>query len=216
MKTPRAIPLIGALLITACFSDPGALDLGPAPEYRREERVSEIIDYSEDMPHWAFPYLEAGPAGIEALPEYGDSYVFVDRQAGNRLEPLRLWAAGFSVERDFSRLVAARIQERFVTGSNGNPAEEYGRYFETVVKGASNAVFPGPLGHGGFWVKRRFIGEDGPTEEIYEYLIMVSVDREALRQQINMLLITARPDRPSTRDQSVASMRLRMNFFDGF
>jgi hypothetical protein len=219
MKTPRAIPLIGAFLMIACSSDPqGFLDLGPAPEYLRAERIAEIIDSEDNMSVWAGRYLEAGVAGVETLPEYSDRYVFVDRQVGSRLEPLQLWAAGFSVERDFSRLVAARIQERFISGGSGNPAEEYGRYFEAVVKGASSLVFQGATREGSFWVRKRIFEEGGvsPVEDIYEYLIMATVDRETLRQQIDMLLITIRPDKPSTRDQSTASMRLRLNFFEGF
>jgi hypothetical protein len=219
MKALRAIPLIGAFLIVSCSSGPqGSLSLGPAPEYRREERLAEVIDHEDAMPQWAIRYLEAGVEGVETLPEYGDSYVFIDRQAGSSLEALRLWAAGFSVERDFSRLVASRIQKRFVAGSDGNPAEEYGRYFETVVKSASGIVFQGAVREGGFWVKKRIFEEDGvsPAEDVYEYLIMASAGREALRQQIDMLLITARPDKPATRDQSAASMRLRLNFFEGF
>jgi hypothetical protein len=218
MKTSRAI-LIGAFLIVSCSSDPqGSLNLGPAPEYRMEQRISEVIDHEEPMPEWASRYLEAGVPGIETLPEYSASYVFIDRQVGSSLEALRLWAAGFLVERDFSRLVAARIQGRFIAESNGNPAEEYGRYFEAVAKGASNLVFQGASRRGGFWVKKRIFEDDGvsPVEDIYEYLIMVSVDRETLRQQIDMLLITSRPDKPATKDQSAASMRLRLDFFEGF
>jgi hypothetical protein len=219
MKILRALPFIGVFLLTACSSgSPSFVDLGPAPEYQKPESPAEIIDHEATMPEWAGRYLEAGVAGVETLPEYQDRYVFIDRQTGSRLEPLRLWAEGFSLERDFSRLVAARIQERFIAESNGNPAEKYGRYFEAMVKGASNAVFQGALRGSGVWVKKRIFTEDGASvaEERYEYLIITFIDKETLRQQIDLLLITVRPDTPSTRDQSSASMRLRLNFYEGF
>jgi hypothetical protein len=220
MKTPLyCIPFIGAFLITACSSAPErSVDLGPAPAYREQKSITEVIDYENDMPEWVSRYIDAGPAGIEALPEYADRYVFVDRQAGSSLEALRLWAAGFSVERDFPRLVSARIQKRFIMDGNGDPADEYGRYFEVVVKKASDTVFEGASRDGSFWIKKRIFEDDGisPTGEFYEYLIMTFIDRESLRQQINMLLMTSHPDKPPVRDQSAASMRLRLNFYEGF
>jgi hypothetical protein len=220
MKAPSAcIPIIGAFLITACFTAPEKpVDLGPVPAYQERNSITEIIDHEDDMPQWVSRYISAGSAGVETLPEYADRYVFVGRQIGNSLEPLRLWEAGFSVERDFPRLVAARIQERFITGGNGNPGDEYGRYFEAVVKNASDTAFQGASRENSFWIKKRIFAEDGisPAGDIYEYLIMTSIDRETLQQQINMLLITARPDKPPTREQSAASMRLRLNFYDGF
>jgi hypothetical protein len=220
MKTLRSsIPLIGAFLLTACSSAPERpVDLGPLPAYQERHSITEILDHENDMPEWASRYIDAGCAGIEALPEYAGSYAFVGRQAGISLEPLRLWAAGFSVERDFPRLVSARIQERFLAGGNGNPADEYGRYFETVVKNASDAAFEGASRQGSFWVKKRIFGDDGisPVEDVYEYLIMILIDQEILRQQINIILITARPDKLPSRDQLAAAMRLRLNFYDGF
>jgi hypothetical protein len=213
------IPLIGAFLVTACFTAPEKpVDLGPVPAYQERNSIAEIIDHESDMPEWVSRYVGAGAAGIETLPEYAGRYVFIGRQIGNSLEPLRLWEEGFSVERDFPRLVSARIQERFIAGGNGNPGDEYGRYFEAVVKNASDTAFQGAARESSFWLKKRIFAEDGisPGGEIYEYLIMISIDREILQEQINMLLITARPDKPPTREQSAASMRLRLNFYDGF
>jgi hypothetical protein len=220
MKTLRVcIPFIGVFLATACFSSPGTpVDLGPVPAYQERNSITEIINHEDNMPEWAGRYIAAGLAGIEVLPEYGDRYVFIGRQTGNSLEPLLLWSAGFSVERDFPRLVSARIQERFIAGGAENPGEAYGRYFEAVVKNASNTVFAGASRGDGCWIKKRIFEDDGisPAGEIYEYLIMTSIARETLQRQINMLLITTRPDKPLSREQSAASMRLRLNFFEGF
>jgi hypothetical protein len=220
MKTLCAcIPLIGAFLVIACSAAPASpVDLGPAPAYEERNSIAEILEHEEDMPEWAIRYIRAGSAGVEALPDYADRYVFVGSQNGNTLEPLRLWDAGFSVERDFPRLVSARMQKRFIADSNGNPGEEYGRYFEAVIKNASDAAFEGASRESSCWIKKRIFAEDGvsPVEDVYEYLIMTFIDKETLRRQINMLLITTRPDKPPTREQSAASMRLRLNFFEGF
>jgi hypothetical protein len=220
MKTPCAwIPLIGAVLISACSSAPETpVDLGPPPAYQERNSIAEIIDYEKDMPEWADRYINTGLAGIEALPEYAGRHVFVSRQIGNNLKSLQLWAAGFSAERDLPRLIAARIQKRFIADSNGNPGDAYGRYFEAVIKNASNAVFQGASREDSFWIKKRIFEDDGvsPAGEVYEYLVMASIDRETLQQQINMLLTISRADKPPTREQSAAAMRLRLNFYEGF
>jgi hypothetical protein len=220
MKIVRACILFtGSFLTAACFSGPDTpVKLGPVSAYQERNSIAEIIDYENDMPEWVGRYAASGIAGIEALPEYEGRYVFISRQAGNSLEPLRLWLAGFSVERDLPRLVSARIQARFITGGNGNPVDEYGRYFEAVVKNASDTAFEGSSREGSFWIKKRIFGDDGisPVGEVYEYLIMISVDKETLQRQINMLLTTTRTDEVSSREQATASMRLRLNFYEGF
>jgi hypothetical protein len=220
MKAVRVCVLFTAAFLTAaCFSGPvSSVDLGPVPAYRERNSVAEIIDYENDMPEWVGRYAAAGLAGVETLPEFEGRFVFVSRQTGNTLEPLRLWAAGFSVERDFSRLVSARIQARFILGGNGNPGDEYGRYFEAAVKNASDATFTGASLEGSFWIKKRIFADDGLSAvgEVYEYLIMTSIDREILRGQIDMLLTTTRTNEPPSREQAAASMRLRLNFYEGF
>ena len=87
-----------------------------------------------------------------------------------------------------------------------------------MVKNSTDAAFKGAVQEGSFWIKERIFGDDGltPVVETFEYYILVSIEKETLEKQIDMLLITARPDLPPTRDQSAAAMRLRLNFYDGF
>jgi hypothetical protein len=220
MKTVRACVLFAAASLTAaCFSGPESpVDLGPVQAYQERNSIAEIIDYENDLPEWVARYAATGLEGVETLPEFEGRYVFISRQAGTSLEPLKLWATGFSLERDFPRLVSARIQARFILGGNGNPGDEYGRYFEAAVKNASDFTFEGPALEDRFWVKKRIFADDGlsPVGEAYEYLIMTSVDKETLRRQIDMLLTTTRANEPSSREQAAASMRLRLNFYEGF
>jgi hypothetical protein len=195
--------------------------LGPVAEYQEKNSIIEVIDHEnldEDIPEWVIRYLSTDLIGIETLPEYEDRYVFIGKQRGNSLDSLRLWATSFSVDRDFSRLVSARIQARFTRIARGNPGEEFGRYFETVIKNSSDTVFSGASQEGSFWIRQRIFGDDGlsPIGESFEYYVLVSIEKEILEKQINLLLTTARPDLPPTRDQSAAAMRLRLNFYEGF
>jgi hypothetical protein len=223
--------IVGVSLLASCFSaPPEAPLLGPVPEYRERNSIIEVIDHenagngnAEGMPEWAARYVSSGAAGIEALGEYAGRYVFIGKQTGNSLDALRLWAAGFSVSQDFSRLVSARVQARFNRSAGGNPGEEFGRYFETVVKNSADATFIGAAQEDSFWIKKRMFDDDGisPTGEAFEYFILTSIGRETLEAQINQILSAAQPtpaeeDPAPTRDQSAAAARLRGSFFEGF
>jgi hypothetical protein len=225
--------LVGVSLLTSCFSaPPTAPALGPVPEYRERNSVIEVIDHenagNDDaegsaMPEWVAQYVSSGAAGIEALGEYAGRYVFIGKQTGNSLDALRLWEAGFSVSRDFSRLVSARIQARFIRAAGGNPGEEFGRYFEAVVKASADATFTGADQESSFWIKKRMFDDDGtsPTGEAFEYFILTSIGRETLEAQVSQILSAAQPapaaaDPAPTREQSAAATRLRGSFFEGF
>jgi hypothetical protein len=223
---------LSVFLFTGCFTrSPSVILLGPVPEYRERNSIIEVIDHEnivrnsmgtitseDDMPQWVALYISTGITGIETLPEYENSYVFVGKQGGNNLASLKLWANGFSVDRDFPRLVSARVQARFSGFARGNPGEEFGLYFEAVIKNLSDATFTKARRESSFWIKKRIFGDDGLTlvGESYEYFILIRISREALEEQINLLLITTRPEIPPTRDQAAAAMQLRLNFYEGF
>jgi hypothetical protein len=220
---PALLLVIGIALLTTCLSsrEKPMVRLGPVPEYREQNSVIEVLEHENaaaDMPEWVIRYVSTGISGIEGLPEYADSYVFISIQRGNNLDSLNLWVGNFSLDRDFPRLVSARIQARFSAFAEGNPGEEFGRYFERVVKNAADTAFNDAVQESSFWIKKRIFGDDGisPVGEVYEYYILTRIPREALEKQINLLLITTRTDLPPTRDQSAAAMRLRLSFYDGF
>ncbi|AEF85506.1 putative lipoprotein [Treponema primitia ZAS-2] len=228
MKTSSAVIsgaciIIGlVLLTTGCSTEPPRLaELGPIPKYIENNPPFELIDHEngdEDPPDWVSLYIDQGVQGIENLPEYADSYVFVSKQQGNNLEALYLWRSGFSITRDFPRLVSARIQARFIKDAPENPNGAFGRYFETVIRASSDASFSNVEQKDSYWVQKRLYAEDGvsPEEDVFESYILVSAERDTLKQQINTILRMARPEIPPTREQSAAGMRLRINFFDGF
>jgi hypothetical protein len=242
MKTvPALIHILGIVLLASCFTGPPkAALLGPVTEYEERNGVIEVIGYENaeapptepenaapavlpvglpaEMPEWVARYISTGTTGIETLPEYANRYVFIAKQTGGSLDSLKLWTKGFSLDRDFSRLVSARIQARFSGVAGGNPGEVFGRYFEEVVKNAANANFTGASLEGRFWIKKRISGDDGstPPGETFEYYILVSIEKETLENQINLLLMTTQSDLPPTREQSAATVRLKTNFYTGF
>ncbi|MDR1430476.1 MAG: hypothetical protein LBI85_09335 [Spirochaetaceae bacterium] len=217
--------LAAALALSACSSKPKAQSdsLGPAPEYIARTETYEVVDHKtkavgQDVPEWVTRYISEGLSGVEAMPAYSEKYVFVGEDTGTNLNALRQWSSGFSVAQDLSRMVSRRVQDRFAGAAAGSPDDTYGRYFENVVKSSSDATYTGARKETDFWLRKRFFNPDGKTvrEELYEYYVLVSIDRATLERQINDVLNGVNADTPPTREQATAYDRVREAFYEGF
>jgi hypothetical protein len=111
-------------------------------------------------------------------------------------------------------MVAARVLARFAA-TTASPDVVYGRYFEQVVKKAADIRYPGAEKEDDFWLLRRSGAEgESPSGDVYDFYILVSIDKEVLREHINGILEGTQTE--ATREQAVAITRLRENFFNGF
>jgi HEPN domain-containing protein len=188
-----------------------------------EAEVSEITDhqYREEgrgMPVWVDRYIGGGLRQVEELSQYQDKFVFISRASGANLKALIQWAEGFQAEQDLPRMVSARIEARFTGAAVSNPDEEYGRYFEALVKNAADAVYSSARAEERYWIKKRYFDAEGtPVErEEYDYYILVTTDREVLERQIRSVLNRTSGEPPPTREQNSAIERLKASFFEGF
>jgi hypothetical protein len=170
------------------------------------------------IPEWVKRYLQGGIETLEALDGYEERYLFVAHDQGTNLKALGQWAAGFRLVKDFPRLAAARIQARMTQAAQGNPDGEYGRYFEQVIRLSSDAAYFGTLQEADFWVYKQYQRESGgeTSQGIYEWYILISIDKVLLQHQITAILDQVRVDLPLSRDQSAAIMRLKENFYEEF
>jgi hypothetical protein len=217
--------LVAALALSACSSKPKAQpeSPGPAPEYRETTETYVVIDHKtkaigQDVPEWVTRYIADGLTGVEAMPAYREKYVFVGEDTGTNLNALRQWSSGFSVAQDLSRMVSRRVQDRFAGAAAGSPDDAYGRYFENVVKSSSDATYTGARKETDFWLQKRFFKADGKTvdREIYEYYVLVSIDKAILERQISDVLNNVNADIPPTPEQATAYDRVKEAFYEGF
>jgi hypothetical protein len=225
MKKILFCVLAAALALSACSSKPKAQPetLGPAPDYVEKTETYVVIDHKtkavgQDVPEWVTRYISDGLTGVEAMPAYSDKYVFVGEDTGTNLNALRQWSSGFSVAQDLSRMVSRRVQDRFAGAAAGSPDDAYGRYFENVVKSSSDATYTGARKETDFWLQKRFFNPDGKTvsREVYEYYVLVSINKATLERQINDVLNGVNADTPPTREQATAYDRVKEAFYEGF
>ncbi|MDR1566418.1 MAG: hypothetical protein LBS48_03935 [Treponema sp.] len=226
MKQIPALLVLAAVLVAAgCVSEGGNKTIIPEAAGPREEVKSDwqIKDYQESaagrgLPSWVTAFLDGGNPAVEALEEYQDRYVFVAMNRGANFRALEQWRLGFSPELDFPRLAAIRIENRFLSVSSGFPDADYGAYYETLIRAASDASWSGVIREGDYWVRREFAGQPSALQdrETYDFLIINTIEKSLLASQVNTLLQSITPDPPLSRDQSAAVNRIRERFFEGF
>jgi hypothetical protein len=206
----------------SAFPDTGIGSVGSKPDdpaRKRRRSADTFVDYQgkdqgSALPDWVLRYRAGGTAAVEALSGFQDDYVFVAEGAGPDLNALRQWAAGFDIALDFPRLAAVRVQRRLQAACppDTSPTDIYGRYFESLVRNASNADYPGARRAAECWLAER----DPAAGTIWRYLILIRVERRAFSAQIRQLLNTARVSLAPTRSQAAAINRLKRAFFEGF
>jgi hypothetical protein len=178
---------------------------------------------SSPIPEWLSIFISGGIPEAEALPAWQNCYVFIGQNRGTNFNALKQWADGFSAVQDFPRLAAARIEKRLTAAASLYPDDEYGAYFEAVVKKASDAEYPGVLKEETFWIKRQteysagtMETEAGETQDTYEFFVLFVIDKTVLQSCIREILSSVKTAVQPTRAQNAAINRARQNFFEGF
>ncbi|MDR2418958.1 MAG: hypothetical protein LBD79_07880 [Treponema sp.] len=214
MKTSYLIVTAFVLSLIACAGEQEArIEWSPPPADTSVEPFSVIDHKPPSIPEWVSRYEAGGVQAIEAMSAYQNKYVFVSINRGTNTKALELWLSGFSVLQDFPRLVSARVQARFSNAASSYPDGEYGNYFEASVKATTDAVYQGAVREDDFWVlKRYFLGENW---DVYEFLILLSIDKTTLGNQINTLLNTI-PFDSLSKEQIDAVNQLRASFYEDF
>ena len=143
---------------------------------------------------------------------YRNYYTFVSWSEGNNFNALNHWVEGFSPELDFPRLAAARIESRFLSATPF-PDDEYGAFFETLIRTASDARWTGAVKEENFWLLRRAVSQESGN---FEFFILVTISKSAFALQLEDVFRNVRPNPPPTRDQVNAANRVRSRFYEGF
>jgi hypothetical protein len=238
MKINVSVLLILAVLFTACTGQKNGIIIRPEPGgegtgQTGPQEIWQIIESQNGLPasgipEWVSLYLSEGIPGVESLGQYNSFYVFIGENRGSNLTALKQWAKGFSAAQDFPRLLAQRVENRLTASASLYPDDEYGEYYEKLIKQVSDAEYPA-VKEEQFWIKRMRIPdaaedddpdalseqESSPTER-YEFFILLDIDKDFLQNQIRQITAGIKTDRPPTREQSAAINKVQSAFFTGF
>lgn len=232
MKRTIIFSAIALLLINSCASNAdfefyATQEPLPPLEISRPFEVIDFMhrDEGREMPEWVISWFEGGEAAIEKTDSLTGNHVFVSRLHGTNFNALNQWVQWFDAELDFPRLAAARIEARFLSGVS-HPDVVFGDFFIALIRGASNAHWFGAVVQDYFWIHRQFsppedeffIGAEnfGFVEEDWEFLILVTIDREIFADQLYEVFRNVRPNPQPNRQQIAAVNNVVERFFDGF
>jgi hypothetical protein len=213
--------ILGMILLSSCITDTGRkpYELPPVPEETKIPRTFTILDYKNKdsgatIPDWVNSYLDSDLRGVEALKAYQDSYVFVKKNEGNNFNALRLWKDNFSAELDFPRLAAARIEARF---SVPYPDEEYGAFYEGLIRAASDASWTGAAIKDDFWIRKKYHpNETEGEQENWEFFILVTIEKPSFSSQLKAVFEKINPLPPPDQNQIAAINLVKEHFFEKF
>lgn len=226
-KRLRAWFFLAGMLFSGCVGQQRARLPYIADEPPETAEANWIIvdyknrDHGEEIPEWVNFFLENNISSIEKLNDNQGCYTFLGINSGTNFQALRQWRDAFNPDLDFARLAAARMEKRFLAFAASYPDDEYGGYFEEMIRAASDARWTGAIKQDDFWIYRHFQGEDEITgtasdKPLYDFLILVVIDKGTLAAQINTLLRNVQSPVPLTRDQRNAVARIQERFFEDF
>ena len=231
--------ILVALLFTSCTSEPGKQvpKTSETSETVKPPKPYIITDYKNkasggSIPEWVTLWLEDDLKELEALDAYKDRFVFISRNEGNNFNALTQWTERFSPELDFPRMAAARIEARFLS-TTSTPDKEYGSFFISLIRTASDAPWDGAHKEDYFWFRRKYfltgdglpygaavpggnVISGGNVKEPWEFLILVTIEKPLFASQLDAVFQNTKPSPPPTTEQTNAATRIKEHFFEGF
>jgi hypothetical protein len=232
------IVVIFSILFAACAGQQDKIIFRPdtVNNPREPSRIFdtwEIIESQngkelKDIPEWVRWYIDNEVNEIEVLERFSGKYMFFGKNGGSNFSVLQQWANSFTVEQDLPRLITQRVERRLVFSASLYPDDEYGEYFEFLIREISNGEFLGAVKEQTFWLKRIVVNsaEDDDSidtqsnpdtgQEQYEFFVLISVDKETLQRQIQGIITNIKTKIPPTKAQAVAVAKIKDTFFEGF
>jgi hypothetical protein len=214
------------LIFFSCTGQNNAV-FTPVPDdeyYRNEIEIIDIRNITETrdegyLPDWLRAFFSGGLQEVEKINAYYDKFVFIATNEGFNFTALNIWANNFSHVKDFSIIATKRIERRMIASASLYPDDEYGMFFETMVKKANNAEYPGVIKEDTYWVK--FLNNNdnisnNTDTEIYNFFILLTIDRIKLEAVISGLMSETMAVVTPTEPQRTAINRLRLYFYQGF
>jgi hypothetical protein len=201
-----------AFILSECSSQNAVL-FHPSQGYPNDRPDSfylENITESRNnfLPDWLSAFITGGIEETEKINLYSNDYVFISRNEGDNFIALSKWSENFSVAEDFPRLAAVRIEKRLILAASYIPDEEYGDFFETMVKTAYNYNYPEAVKEETYWLKL--------TGDIYEFFILFRIDKSVMQEIIKKMMAEALTAANHSRTQRKTINRLQQFFFEGF
>lgn len=180
--------LVVCLLFASCASTPD----DPEPKQLTSKVTTEILEHKgtalgiTTLPVWVSSYVELGVRGVEKLSDFSEEYCFVAEMTADNLNAGQAWLNGFEVPQIIARQLQSRVESLFVGAAVGAPEDDYGTYFENVVRTTTDVSFSGAKKVSDWWSLIRKYDPDikkAYTDAYYIY-VLYTMPKELLDRQL--------------------------------
>lgn len=203
VKSVAVLAAATILILASCSSS--KKDSAPSEVDTSNAVRTEVIEHKGSalgittLPTWVSTYITSGITGLEKMDDYKDVYCFVGEETGTNINALTTWASMFDASSDIASTISNRVATLFTGSAAGSPSDEYGTYYEQIVRTAANATYSGARRINDWWVlTRRYEGRSTKTSDYtqeYTAYVLYTISRETLDRQILGML-----DGTSTKD----------------
>jgi len=169
-----------------------------------------------NLPEWLLVFKDGGINAVEEMDQYYGKYCFIARNKGDNFEALTKWADNFPEAGAFTRLAAARIENRLTLNIALYPDDEYGAFYEKLIKKAYDAEYPWTITEDSFWIKKPGSLDANGFQSDYEFFAFISIDKTIMQDEIKKMIEETRETVKPTRAQINAINNIQLHFFEGF
>ena len=168
----KALLAAAAVLMVSCASQPEAVHSVVTPD-GTVQVIDDIYHLTRATPDWIF----REPAEIESTSEYQGAYVFKGESTGKDLFGLQLWVKGFLESAELVRFVGVRVRDGLMAAAAGD-VKTLEIYLSNVLNSLSEARYTGAQIEKRYWWQIRSARADGSREDVFEYYVLYTVDRD--------------------------------------
>ncbi|GHU41451.1 hypothetical protein FACS1894190_09560 [Spirochaetia bacterium] len=182
-------------------------------------RITRIVETQNnaEAPSWVTEYFFND---LQTIDRTRDDYVFIAEETSSNLKVLLQWEKNFFVEQDIRQLVFMRVYNRFIDNIRISPDEQYGIFFERVLKQTANVFWPDAQQIESFWAIVEYPRDSAQAGSVnfYKLLILNTIPKKTVQAELQSIMNGiqfAKKERPD-KDQMIAINRIKNNFFDNF
>ncbi len=180
--------LASVVMFIGCASTP---DEAVAKELEGTVK-SEVLEHKgsalglNELPIWVETYILEGITGLEDMSDFATDYCFVAETTSENLNAAQAWVEGFDMPQTIARNVSTRVEGTFSGAETGGAGDDYGTYFENVVKTMTETEFSGAKKENDWWVLTRRYDVDAKAKYVDEYraFVLYTIPRDLLDQQV--------------------------------
>ena len=222
-----AIFSLFTLILCSCVGRGKNIPLVIIPETHDEPEIDNLIGIEDiietksgtgnaNLPEWLLTFNNGGIDAVEKLEQYSGKYCFIGRNESVNFEALTKWSDNYPAAQAFTRLAAARIENRLISKAALYPDDEYGAFYEKFIKKSFDTEYPDASTEDIYWIKKTVPSETNGFQDTYEFFTFIIIDKTIMQNVIKNMIAETRATVTPTRAQNNAINNIQLHFFEGF